>query len=59
MVALPLVLNLFPIRAVVKSINKYPDKVGNEKDAKGVKNHCLLHLQSDDLTGSVDIKWSI
>ena len=55
-------LTLFNIKAVVKSINKYPDKLGNGEDAKGVKKS-LLHLQSDeqshDLVRSVDIKWSI
>ena len=62
MVASPTVLTLFNIKAVIKSINKYPDKLGNREDAKGVKKS-LLHLQSDeqshDLVRSVDIKWSI
>ena len=62
MVASPTVLTMFNIKAVIKSINKYPDKLGNREDAKGVKKS-LLHLQSDeqshDLVRSVDIKWSI
>ena len=62
MVASPTVLTLFNIKAVIKSINKYPDKLGNREDAKGVKKS-LLHLQSDeqshDLVRSADIKWSI
>ena len=62
MVASPTVLTMFNIKAVIKSINKYPDKLGNRENAKGVKKS-LLHLQSDeqshDLVRSVDIKWSI